>query len=460
MPLRANTLTEPLLEYALSISWEKVSEPARERVKQLFLDFLGVALGGRGLGDSTEAVLRAAQGLRKGARGACTVVGERHLYPPPIAAFLNGTFAHTLDFDDTHRESITHPGTPIFATLLALAEVHHAPGEKFLEAALAGYEVTCRIGNAHGEGVHRRGFHPTATTGIFGAVAAGARILDMSMDKALHALGLAGSMASGSLQFIVSGGWNKRVHVGLAAHNALYALALAEAGVQGARWPLEGEKGYLRAYAEGPVVLEKALEGLGNGDWQVLHTAVKPYPSCRYNHAVVDAIIALTRRYEIDAGEVARIEVALPPIGYALVAVPSEEKRRPRNSVDGQFSVYFASAVSLLERGLTWGSYQRLSDAQVLSLMDKVVAVADASVGGMGARVAIEGRSGQRWEIAVPYPLGEPENPLPWEGFAEKFRTLASTVLPSPSVQAILQRVPTLEGEGDMAAFTPLLRKE
>ncbi|MFN3973683.1 MAG: MmgE/PrpD family protein [Dehalococcoidia bacterium] len=452
-------LTERLVEYALSVRWERVPAPAQERVKQLFLDFLGVACGGRGLGDSTSAVLKGGRALAKGARGVCSVVGERRLYPSPIAAFLNGTFAHSLDFDDTHRESIIHPGTPVFAALLALAEVHHTSGKVFLQAAVAGYEVTCRIGNAHGEAVHRRGFHPTATTGIFGSVAAGAHLLGLSPETTLDALGLAGSMASGSLQFLITGGWNKRVHVGLAAHNALYALAMAQSGVKGARQPLEGANGYLRSYAEGPVEPMRALTGMGDGEWQVLRTAVKPYPSCRYNHAVIDGILYLTRRYEIDAREVACIEVALPPIGHAVVADPAQGKRRPHTTVDGQFSVYFASAAALMDKGFTWASYRLLQHPQVTALMDRTTAVADASIAGMGARVALVGHSGQRWEVVVPYPLGEPENPLPWEGLAQKFRGLAQTVLSPDQVQAILQRVPVLEKEGDMASFTTLLRR-
>ncbi|MCS7207256.1 MAG: MmgE/PrpD family protein [Dehalococcoidia bacterium] len=452
----APSLTERLVDRALAVRWEKVPPQAQERVKHLFLDFLGVALGGRGLADSTPAVRRAGQALAKGARGTCTVVGENRRYPPPVAAFLNATFAHSLDFDDTHRESIIHPGAPIFATLLALAEVHHTSGKVFLEAALAGYEVTCRIGIAHGEAVHRRGFHPTATTGVFGAVAAGAHLLGLSPEATLDALGLAGSMASGSLQFIATGGWNKRVHVGLAAHNALYALTLAQSGVRGARQPLEGTYGYLRAYGDGTVDMTRA--SLGDGDWQVLHTAVKPYPSCRYNHAVIDAIVDLARRYEIDPAEVRRIRVVLPPVGHALVAVPPEQKRRPHTSVEGQFSVYFAAAVALLQKGLTWGSYQRLHDPQVQALMERVCAEADATVEGMGARVTLEGYAGQRWETSIRYPRGEPENPLPWPHLVGKFLDLACTVLPREHADRLLDRVSTVEMEADMASLICLLR--
>jgi len=462
MTTHDGALTERLVEYAYGIRWEEVPPEARERVKHLFLDFLGVAVGGRGLGDSTPAVLRAGRALAAGAQGVCTVVGERPLYPSPVAAFLNGAFAHTLDFDDTHRESIIHPGAPLFAALLALSEAHRIPGRRFLEAALVGYEVTCRIGVVHGEGVHRRGFHPTATTGIFGAVVAGAYLLGLPKEVAVDALGLAGSMTSGSLQFLVGGGWNKRVHVGLAAHNAIYALTMAQEGVRGARQPLEGTYGYLRSYAEGVADPSRALGDVGEGDrvWHVLRTAVKPYPSCRYNHAVVDALVSLARRTPLTPAGVEGVEVVLPPVGYALVAVPPEGKRRPRTSVDAQFSVYFAAAVALLEGGLTWQSYRRLSDPQVVALMDRVVAREDPSLKGMGARVVVHGRDGEVWATTVPYPLGEPENPLSWEGLAAKFRSLALTVLPPQRVEALLQRVPSLEQEGDMGAFTPLLQGE
>lgn len=450
-------VTERLAEYALSLDYEHIPPQALERTKMLFLDFLGVALGGNAFADSTEAFRQGVQALARGAPGRCTVAGERDLYPAPLAALLNGAYAHSLDFDDTHRESVMHPGTPVFATLMALAEETGADGRRFLTAAVAGYEVSCKVGRAHGEGVHRRGFHPTATTGIFGAVSAGARLLGLDRETLLNALGIAGSQAAGSLRFMETGAWNKRLHVGLCAHNALYALTFARAGVLGAREPLEGRFGYFFSFVEPPYDVGRALEGLGER-YEVLHTAVKPYPSCRYNHGVIDAVLDLVREEGLGAEQVREMEVVLNQAGMELVGRPEEVKRRPRNIVDGQFSVYFAAASALVEGRFTWDAYRRLGDPRVEELMDRIRVSVDRAIPALGSRVRVVTRDGRTLVREVPLARGEPETFPSWEELEAKFRSLARPLLPEPQVDRVAETVRRLEEVEDLRRLTALLR--
>ena len=413
MAIGTRDATLRLADFALGLRWQELPQVVVQRSKELFLDFLGVACGGR-LAESAGPLLRA------GAVGEATVVGERELYPPHYAALLNGALAHSQDFDDTHREGVLHPGAPIFAALLALAEAHHLPGSQFLTAAVAGYEVSGRLGRAHGEAVHARGFHPTATTGLFGATAAAARLLGLERRVLLDAWGLNLSQAAGSLQFLENGAWNKRVHVGLAAHNALVALALAAEGVVGAADPFGGRFGYYFSYADGQADLEGALADLGQS-FEVLRTAIKPYPCCRYNHAVIDGLVELAREHGLGPQEVTAVEVGLPPAGMPLVADPEVPKKAPANVVDAQFSVYFAAVIALLEGGFTWQSYHRLDDPLVRDLMARVRAY-PCPLGELGARVAIITPTGGRLEREVPLAKGEPERPLSWEELLAKFR--------------------------------------
>jgi len=450
-------ITERLADYALSLDYEHIPPSALERTKMLFLDFLGVALGGNAFADSTPAFRKGVQDLARGAPGRCTVVGERDLYPAPLAALLNGAYAHSLDFDDTHRESVMHPGTPVFATLLALAEETGADGRRFLTSAVAGYEVSCKVGRAHGEGVHKRGFHPTATTGIFGAVAAGARLLGLDREALLNALGIAGSQSAGSLRFMETGAWNKRLHVGLCAHNALYALTFAQAGVLGAREPLEGRFGYFFSFVEPPYDLARALEGLGER-YEVLYTAVKPYPSCRYNHGVIDAVLDLVRREGLGPDQVQEMEIALNQAGMELVGVPEEVKRRPKNIVDGQFSVFFAAASALLEGRFTWDAYRRLGDPQVQDLIARIRISLDRAIPALGSRVKVVTRDGRTLVKEVPLARGEPETFPTWEELEEKFRGLASALLPEEQVRRVAETVRHLEQVEDLRALTALLR--
>lgn len=451
-----NGITQVFLEYALGLSYEDIPPKVNERAKHLFLDFLGVALGGRA-SESTVPVLEATRELAAGAEGTATVIGEREGLPPHYAALVNGTLAHSMDFDDTHRDSFLHPGTPIFSALLALAETAHTSGRDFLVAAAAGYDVTCKLGRAHGEGAHKRGFHPTATTGIFGTVAASARLLRLDQDTLRNALGLALSQSAGSLQFLENGAWNKRVHVGQAAHNAIVSLVLARRGVVGAAEPLEGRFGYFHSYSDEALDPQKATQGLGS-EFEVMNTAIKPYPCCRYNHSVIDAVAALAREHALKPEDVTQIEVRLNPVGMSIVAEPVEPKRRPQGIVDGQFSVYFATAVALLERSYSWESYARLNDPAVLSLMERVQAVPSPEVGGLGAEVHITTKGGSALSREVALARGEPETPLTWEEILAKFRPLARGTLSDEQVEALIQRVAALDQVDDMSSLARLLR--
>lgn len=449
-------LTERMVEHALGLTYQAIPPAVIDRTKQLFLDFLGVALGGRALGASSEALLGGVQKLADGAQGPCTVVGGREGQVPHFAALLNAAFAHSMDFDDTHRESLMHQGAPLFAALLAGAEVAGSSGKDFLTAAVAGYDIGGKLGAAHGDGVHRRGFHPTATTGIFAVTAAAGRLLGIEKKTLTDALGLDLSLAAGCQQFLETGGWNKPFQVGLTAHHALYSLAFARAGLQGTRRPLEGRYGYYVTFAEPGSDLTKATDGLGQR-FEALYTALKPYPCCRFDHAAIDAVVNIVKREAIRPEEVERIDVFIPNTNYQLVAEPVEVKRRPREIVDGQFSVYFATAIAAVEHGYTWESYQRLDDSLVQRLMEQTFAHPSDDLIEMSAQVVIKTARGT-WKEEVRQPKGEPENPMTWQEIRAKFASLASRSLEKQRADRIVEIVQELEHQGNLSALTSALR--
>ena len=447
-----NGITERLVDYTLGLRYEDIPPEVIERTKQLFLDFLGGVVGGRALAESSDAVMRGARALASDAQGVCTVLGESHAYPAHLAALLNGVFAHSMDFDDTHKEAVTHPGTPLFASLLAVAEQTGASGREFLTAAIAGYDVGCKLAMVHGDRVHARGFHPTATTGIFACTMAAGRLMGLSRGELLNAVALNLSQSAGSLQFGETGGANKPLQVGLAAHNALYSLAFAKAGFQGSARPLEGRFGYFMAFAEEGLDLEQATAGLGER-FEVMHTAVKPYPCCRYSHPAIDGVRDLMTEEGLAFEDVRGIDIALSGAGYKLVADPPEAKRRPDGVVDGQFSVYFATAIAALEGSYAWSSYTRLHDPQVLGMMDLVTVRASSDVANLSAEVAITTRDGRRHRMEVAFARGEPERPLGWEELEAKFQGLWSEGRGLVSPETVVARVRELDQAEDVAGF-------
>ncbi|MGY8960684.1 MAG: MmgE/PrpD family protein, partial [Alphaproteobacteria bacterium] len=263
-------------------------------------------------------------------------------FAPPAAALINGTMAHSLDFDDTHAEGSLHSSAPIVPAALAAAEMAGASGKDFIAAIVAGYEVQIRLSLALGPSDHYdRGFHPTATCGVFGATVAAGKLLGLDAAAMENAFGVALSQAAGSMQFLADGAWTKRSHVGQAAQNGLMCAVLASEGFVGPLQAIEGERGFLHAYAPNGDV-SKVMEGLGE-TWRTLELAVKPYPSCRYTHAAMDALAELRRDHDFDIEDIDSIEIGLPETGWKIVGHPAVDKQNPTSIVDGQFSMPFCA---------------------------------------------------------------------------------------------------------------------
>jgi 2-methylcitrate dehydratase PrpD len=453
--------TVRLAAFAVGLDPDAVPAPVVEHAKQCVLDFLGIAL--RASRDTDSAPAIAAAVFQLAGEGSCTAIGHAHTLPAQYAALLNGAYAHSLDFDDTHARASLHPGAPVIAACLALAETERASGARFLAAVAAGYEIMCRIGIAvDARGHYGRGFHPTATAGVFGATAAGANLLRMSAEELGHAFGINGSQAAGSMQFLENGSWNKRLHPGLAAHNAVVSLAFARAGFVGSAEPLEGRHGFLRGYSDGadPVRL---VEGLGE-TFALLATAFKPYPCCRFNHAAIDLALALRTEHPWISDGVESAVVGLPAKGMDLVAVPEPQKRRPQNSVDAQFSVHYALAASFLWGRFGMDEYGLIRRPDAVALMDRIRAECDPEVDALypqqlGASLSVRGR-GEVLRRVQAIPRGEPENPLSWCDLEAKFRGLTETALTKAAQDRVVAAVRDLERADSLSALTRALGPE
>lgn len=342
MCARIPNRTEELARFAAGFPSAEIPQEVRDRALTLLIDLVGSIV--RAVADSelSPSLVRAVDRVGLSGEARCTVFGMARRYGPAAAALLNGALGHSLDYDDTHARSSLHPSAPVVPAALAAAEVTGASGAALLDAVVIGYEVCCRLGNALDPAAHyARGFHPTATAGVFGACAAAGRLLALDEDRMVAAFGVAASQASGSLQFLENGAWNKPYQVGEAAMKGLLAATLAAEGFKGAIDAVDGRRGFLAAYSD-ETRPELATAGLGH-TWETMRIGVKPYPSCRYTHAAVDGLLQLRARHNWQADDVERITVGLHRNGIALTGAPEPAKRRPRNVVGGQFSMPFAA---------------------------------------------------------------------------------------------------------------------
>ena len=424
-------ITGTLAGFAADLSFDALPSKVTERAKLLMLDTLGIIVRARHDAQSTPPMLRAVE--RMGLGGACTVFGDTAGYAPPAAALLNGALAHSLDFDDTHAAGSIHSSAPIFPAAFAAAETTGASGRDLIAAVVAGYEIQIRLALALDPGAHyARGFHPTATCGVFGAAAAAGKLLGLDREQMVSAFGIALSQAAGSMQFLENGAWTKRSHVGQAAQNGLMAALLASEGYLGPTAAFEGKAGFLNAYAPAADPA-KTVAGLGE-HWETMRLAVKPYPCCRYAHAAMDAVAALRAEDMVVPEEVEAITIGLPRVGMTIIGEPLAAKQAPENIVDGQFSMPFCAAVVLREGKLDWDDYPRhLADADTLALCRRVDCVADADAeaalpANMAGKATITTPRGV-FEKFVEVPRGEPGNFPSEDEFRAKFRALAGPYL-------------------------------
>ena len=416
-----------------------------DRARYFLLDYLAVAIRG-----SQEPSAAAVQRMvaHSGAPGPATVIGTDLRTTPVLAALANGASAHGIEMDDTHSGGSIHLGAVMYSAALALAESRSAvPPDQFFTAVVAGYEAAARIAMALQPKEHYRlGFHPTATCGAFGASVTAANILGLTAEQTLAALGIAGSMAAGSMEFLADGAWTKRLHPGLAAQNGIQAAMLAAQGFTGPSRILEGRDGFLFSHSREPIP-EVLTNGLGDS-FEILQTAVKPHACCRYMQGPIDAILALVKQQDLQPDGIRKIEVAVLEAGWNIVAEPRAQKYHPENIVDAQFSMPFGVAVAVLDRaaGLDQFTMEKIQSREVRDLMGRVVLTKDQRLEEhfpreWPAHVSIELADGRRFEESVRYPKGDPQNPLTWEELTAKFVALAQAVLPADHCCRILDRV-------------------
>jgi len=458
-----SAITRELADFTAGISYAGLPIEVRERVKALALDLVGIAVRARHEAESTPAMVAAAGDLGM-AGGACTVIGDAAGYTPPGAALLNGTLAHSLDFDDTHASASLHPSAPIVPAAFAAAEMAGADGTALIAAIVAGYETQIRLSQALDPAAHYdRGFHPTATCGAFGAAAAAARLFKLDAAGHANAFGIVLSMAAGSMQFLANGAWTKRSHVGHAAMCGLMAATLARAGYRGAADAIEGKWGFLHAYAPAADAA-RVVEALGIR-WETMKIAVKPFPSCRYSHAPLDGILALARKHSIRAEEVEEVDVGVSEPGWKIIGDPEPAKQSPRSVVDGQFSMAFCAAVALRGGNLAWDDYARhLGDPATLALCKKVRTRVDPQAQAdfpaeMSASVRLKTARGA-FETYVRVPKGEPANFLTAVELRAKFDGLAAPYLSAPRRDEIAAALLALDQAPDIGAVLRLTRAE
>jgi 2-methylcitrate dehydratase PrpD len=456
------TAAQELAAFAVDLRFEDIPGEVVGAAKLHLLDTLGCGLAAHGLGVATEGRTAMAE---LGGEGGATVIGLDGPLPAPNAAFANAMLCHGLDFDDTHSDSVSHISTVTCPAALATAEAAGASGREALAAIVAGNETVTRIGMAASSQFHKRGFHPTAICGIFGATAAAARLTGLDAATTASALGLAGSMASGIFAYLEDGTATKPLHPAWAAHGGLLAARLAALGAEGPPSVIEGKFGLYHAFLgaeQGTIDIESQLADLGSR-WETPRIAYKPYPACHFMHGSLGATAEAIAGRTFAPAEIEEVVVTVPAAGISLVLEPVEAKLAPRTEYEGKFSLQYSTAAMLVRGRVGISEYadEAIGDPDVLAVAQKVryetkdyPTYPQAFPGGVRIRLA----GGAVLEADFPYQKGSPENPLSPDEVCEKYRGNASLALSSAAADTLQSAVLTLDERTDLSdALAPLV---
>lgn len=463
------TLVQELGEFAASASWGRLPEEVRDAAPGRVLDIVGLCLAAWDL-DTSQAV--AAHVAGNGGAPQAVVLGPTLTRAPvPGAALVNGTLAHSLDYDDTHLPSILHPSASVVPAVLATAELVGATGTATLAAIAVGVEVCVRLGMAgydEGSGqslFFERGQHATSICGTLGSAAGAAALMGLDAEGVAHAIGIAASMGSGVIEANRTGGTVKRMHCGWAAHAGVTAADFARRGITGPPTVLEGRFGFYQAWLDGRFDPRQITDGLGDV-WALPLVHYKPYPANHFTHAVADCAITL-RNQGVSADQVAAVEVVVATPTVRTIGEPIDEKRRPRSGYHAKFSAPYVFAAALTGGGGLGLGHEDFTDAAIHdpvreALMDLVTVTGGAECDAaypraLPAVVCVRTRRGEEFVVRAFQNRGGPERPLSDGELQRKFMDNATRAVSEEVAVRIATAVRTmasLETASDI--WTPL----
>ena len=457
-PLQANA-TRDLAGFAAGLSFEQIPNEVVQHAKLCLLDGLGVCLHG-----ATLPWTRIVQDMviAEGGNGKVSIWGRGERTSWSQAVLANSTAGHAFEMDDIHKESILHPNSITVPIALGFAEMQGGlSGRDVLTGMIAGYEIGTRVGNAATTQLFLNGFHPQGTNGTFAAGAAAGRMAGLDAGRMQHALGIAGSFASG-LMAAQEGAMVKRLHAGHAAQCGVQAALLAGRGFTGISDILEAPYGgFLSTLSRMPDI-SRLTAGLGSV-WETLQVGFKMYPSVTSIHAALDALQLLMRTHGLRADDIAALDVGVGHMTYVHTAWPY----KPAGITAAQMNLFFGLATMAHGLDVAVGDFTeaRLTDPELLDFIPRIHAHDDATINAQGRQarhachMALTTQSGAVLRQEVYDRRGSPENPVDLAALAAKFRGNVRDCLPDRDAGRIMEIVADFENLEDTGELTAILAR-
>jgi 2-methylcitrate dehydratase PrpD len=451
------TVAQKIARFICDLEYRQIPDQAIHRCKELLLDQLGCQLIGSTM-PWNQPVYRFVKEHKPGGPARIVMYGDRA--PLDDAVLVNGTFAQGCELDDYYDQGGGHPGAASVPVILALAQQSRVSGRELITAMVAGYEVGWRVGRALLPELMRRGYHAQSVVGVFIAAAAAAKILRLAPGQAAHALAIAGSHASGTMEYDQSGGEVKRLHNGMACCAGLRSALLAQSGLTGPPTIFEGERGILKVMS-GARNVEPLVKGLhaGSEDLALYHSALKRFPVNASQHAPIELLENLIRQYQFEPKQVAKIEVGV----NEGILLHSGSIYQPKEVIEAQFSLRFSLALRLTQGNNDLKHYldpAMWSNAAMLDIGRKIELAADpTSIGDrrFACQMKIILTDGRAISSSLAAPKGGFKNPLTSDEVREKFFSLGANALARPQLDEIVKRVTVIDAPDDIAPLADLM---
>jgi 2-methylcitrate dehydratase PrpD len=449
------TLARELALRITGLNYAGLPDPAIHWAKVGILDTVGVTLAG-----AREDCTRIVEGVAARGAGPSLIFGGNRRTASLEAALVNGTAAHALDYDDCNNTLGGHPSVPLLPALFALADETGASGRDFIAAYVAGFETECKI--ALGVHFHHytKGWHPTATLGVFGAAAACARLLRLSDEQTATALSIAASLAAGVKANF--GTMVKPLHIGHCTRSGLFAALIARDGFTAGDRVFEHKQGFFNVFnGEGNYDAGKILPAWGEPfDIVKPGIAIKQYPCCGSTHSALDAMLKLAREHKPAPEDIERVDV-----WTHSRRLEHTNRPEPKSDLDAKFSVQYCMVRALLDRRISIEHFEgsAYEVPAVRKLLPRVHAAPYTTAqfpadNHFGAEVRVALRGGTSLTAKVDQPFGRTsDNPLPAGLLKEKFENCAARVLPRERIAALYSAIQGFENLTDVREVTAII---
>lgn len=440
-----NDVTSQVANYVLTTTLQDIPDDVRKEARRALVNYVGCALGGS-RHPAMDITLNAL-GPYAG-KSTARVLGRSERCDPLLASLLNGISSHVHDYDDTTPSNYIHPTSPVASALFAYASTNNVSGKDFELAFTLGFEVVSRIGNATYPAHYDAGWHSTGSVGVFGASVAIAKLLGLSHQQMVWAIGLGATQSAGLREMF--GSMAKSFHPGRSAQSGYMAALLAQSGFTAGVHSLEGPRGFA-AVQSAAYDLSIITNGLGE-EFNLRINTYKPFPCGIVTHPTIDACIQLREEYQIDAEKIAAVRLRVAPLVKDLC-----DKKLISTGLEGKFSAYHAAAIGLVrgKGGLAEFTDETVNDPLVSGVRMKTESIGDPSISEDGVHVEVVLTDGRTLTKQLAHSLGNLQRPLSDAQLEEKFRDQAG-VLPKSQIEELIAACWRMEELDDVGKLVTL----